>query len=702
MRSRVGRLAWALWAFGICMLVGAGVLGVLAGLREGEGIFVLLLPLLVLAFLTIGALIAARHPGNGIGWVFVATGLLWSVSSLATSVAEYAANGGIAVSEWVRLADWLGSWVFIPGIYVPVTFLLLLFPDGRLPSPRWRFVAWAAAITISLLTVGSALRPGPIEDAVILRTNPYGVGSVDFWDTVGGVAWMLAFAGVLASVGALFLRLRRSSGEEHQQIKWLAYASAIIALIYMLTGIGWAVFGDDRTVSTIVLPAIILTGLLLVPLAAGIAILRHRLYDLDVVINKTVIYGGLAAFVTAAYVGIVIGIGALVGRRGNVFLSIVATAIIAVAFQPARERARRLANRLVYGRRATPYEVLSEFSDRVAGSYATEDVLPRMARIVGEGTGAARASVWLRVGHELRPEAGWPPEELASTPIPLSDGEVPELPGVDRAYPVRDQGQLLGALAVAKPKGEALTPAEEKLLADLASQAGLVLRNVRLTEELKANLEELRASRQRIVTAQDEERRRIERNIHDGAQQQLVALAVRLRLAETLTERDPERAKGLLGQLKAETQEALENLRDLARGIYPPLLADKGLLAALEAQARKSPVEVVVEADGLVRYPQDVEAAVYFCCLEALQNISKYANASKAVVRLAAEEGRLVFSVSDDGTGFDNETQPRGSGLQNMADRMEALGGSLKVESALGMGTTVTGRVPVASSGSTP
>ena len=225
-------------------------------------------------------------------------------------------------------------------------------------------------------------------------------------------------------------------------------------------------------------------------------------------------------------------------------------------------------------------------------------------------------------------------------------------------YPVEQAGELLGALAVRKPASRSRTPADEKLIADLAGQAGLVLRNVRLTEELKARLDDLKAAQKRLVYAQDEERRRLERNIHDGAQQQLVALAVKLKLADGLIERDAPKARELLGQLQGETHTALEDLRDLARGIYPPLLADKGLPAALEAQARKSGLPIEVRADGIGRYPQDIEAAVYFSCLEAMQNIAKYASASSVSVSLAEPTTRLRFAVMDDGRGFDPSRPP--------------------------------------------
>src|SRR5215472_6939402 len=235
-------------------------------------------------------------------------------------------------------------------------------------------------------------------------------------------------------------------------------------------------------------------------------------------------------------------------------------------------------------------------------------------------------------------------------------------------------------------KGEPLRPAGQQLVADIASQASLVLANAGL-------IEDLRGSRQRLVTAQDEARRRLERNIHDGAQQDLVALAIKLRLAATAVDEGP--ARQMLGELQADASAALENLRDLARGIYPPLLADLGLAAALNAQASKAPMPVAVETDGIGRFGQDAEAAVYFCCLEALQNIGKYAKASSARIRLRAQNGTLRFTVSDDGAGYDACQTPLGSGQRNMADRLAALGGRLEVVSSPSLGTTITGYLPV-------
>jgi signal transduction histidine kinase len=310
-----------------------------------------------------------------------------------------------------------------------------------------------------------------------------------------------------------------------------------------------------------------------------------------------------------------------------------------------------------------------------------------MAEIVRASTGADLAQVWLHVGGEIRPVASSPSDNPMGAAIEAASGELPPFEG-RRAFAVRDRGELLGALTVAMPAAESLSKDGEQLVTDLAGQAGLVLRNVRLVEELQE-------SRRRIVTAQDERARKLERDIHDGAQQQLVALSVKLGLVEQFAARDEAKAGALIAELKSDAADTLENVRDLARGIYPPLLADQGLGAALESQARKSPVPISVETDGVERYSHDVEAAVYFCALEALNNLAKYASASRATVALAQRNGTLTFAVSDDGVGFSvGGGTSGGTGLQGMADRLEAIGGALEIRSAPGEGTTILGRVP--------
>jgi signal transduction histidine kinase len=556
-----------------------------------------------------------------------------------------------------------------------VTFLLLLFPDGHPPSPRWRAVGWLAGTGIALAVAGTMIGLWPVRHAAL--ENPDTVQPVGVGTAVLPVGFLLTAVAAIGAIASLVVRFRRSTGDERQQLRWFTVAALVVV-------VGTFLSFTNLDASYIVLSI----GFFLVPIAVAIAILKYRLYELDVVINKTLVYGVLAAFVTMVYVGLVIGVGAAIGSAGNAVLSAVAAAVVALAFQPVRRWAQRLANRLVYGERATPYEVLSEFSARMGGAFATEDLLPRMARILGEGTGAERADVWLRVGQELHVEASWPDEgSPAATSVGLDEI------GSD-LVPVSYRGELLGALSVAKRLGDTLTHTESKLIDDLASQAGLVLRNVALTEELRARLEELRESRRRIVAAQDDRAKKLERDIHDGAQQQLVALTVKLRLAGSFVGADDDRARAMLAELSSETNEALENLRDLARGIYPPLLADQGLAAALEAQTRKSAVPVSIDTDGIGRYSQEVESAVYFSVLEALQNVAKYAAAQHVNVRLSHGAAGLRFEVEDDGVGFDPVATAHGTGLQGITDRLDAVGGEIQIASTPGEGARISGRVP--------
>jgi signal transduction histidine kinase len=652
------------------------------------------------AFPLMGLVILSRQPNNRIAWILLGIGLAWAVSIFTEGHARYGIEAHPGWLPRPDLAAAVASALWAPPIGLMGIYLILLFPDGRLPSPRWRAVAWLGGIAIAGTITGIYLAPGTLGDVGYpnLR-NPLGVeGLKPFTDVLVRVFVLLLALCVAASAVSLVLRYRRSRGIERLQLKWLAATAGVVAGLAGLANavsIGTSWFGPDTPGWVEVVQSLAVFSFLLIPTAIGFALLKYRLYDIDVVINKAVLFAALAAFITAVYVAIVVGIGSAIGlaEEPNLALSIVATAVVAVAFQPVRERLQRLSNRLVYGKRATPYEVLSDFASRMGSTYVAEDLLPRMARILAEGTGAKEATVWLTVGNELKPEATWPSDEPPAG-VRLSEGELPELEAT-LALPVHYRGELLGALSLNKPPRERLTPAEEKLARDLASQAGLVLRNVRLTEELLERLKELQASRQRIVAAQDEERRRLERNIHDGAQQQLVALSVQLRLVSRLVEDQVPDAARLLESLQRQASDALEDLRDLARGIFPPLLADQGLAAALAAQARKASIPVTVDAEGVGRYPQEAEAAVYFCCLEALQNSAKYGGGAPATLELTEEGDRLVLRVRDEGPGFDPGATPKGAGLQNMADRIEALGGTLAIWSRPGHGTTVEGRIPV-------
>ena len=439
------------------------------------------------------------------------------------------------------------------------------------------------------------------------------------------------------------------------------------------------------------------------PVASAIAIFKYRLYDIDVVINKTVVFGALAAFITVVYVAIVVGLGAAIGAGAN----------RTSACRSWRRRSSRLRSSPSASASSTsrtaclrrPSNALRGAADsveRVAGTYATEDLLPRIDRVIAEGTGAERAEVWLRIGEELVLSAAWPTDGIDRRVVALETGELPKLDGADRAVPVRYHEELLGAVAVTKPPGEALSPAEDKLLLDLSSQAGVVLSNVRLTADLEARLDqiarqaaELRASRQRIVAAQDAERRRLERNIHDGAQQHLVALAVKLRLARGLIRTDAARARAMLEELRGEIDLALDTLNALSLGIYPPLLEEQGIAAALAAQYLRTALPVHLDAEDLRRHPTRPRRPCTSAASRPCRTPRSTRTPPRSTIGLRDDDGALAFTVADDGIGFDPTSNGAGTGLQGMRDRIAVLGGDIAIASSPGSGTTIHGRIPV-------
>jgi signal transduction histidine kinase len=595
----------------------------------------------------------------------------------------------------------IDSPMWVPVVALPATFLILLFPDGHLPSPRWRWFAWLLGVSLVVVCLVILFTPGPMtENGFPQVTNPIGLNSLGPVLDIAMVFLVILPIGVVAALVSLVQRYRRSSGIERLQLRWLVTAATIVGGLYafaLVISMNTSWLGKDTPTFVAVVQYVAIPAFSLIPIAIGVSVMRYRLLEIDVVINRALLFGALAVFITAVYVAIVVGIGAAVGNRSNPLLSAAAAAVVALAFQPVRRRAQRLANRLVYGKRASPYEVLSDLAERLGSAYGGEELLPKMARALAEGTGASTAEVWVRVGGELRLEASWPEADDTGHPVAVSAVERSERSITTSTIfePVRHRGEFLGALSIAKKPGDPVTATEERLVRDLAGQAGLVLRNVALTEALMDNIEQLRASRQRLVAAQDEERRKLERNLHDGAQQQLVALTLKLRLLQQFVDKDPAKAVSLAEELQGEAASALDDLRDLARGIYPPLLADQGLVVALESQARRSAVPLAVEGDHVGRYSRETEAAIYFACLEALQNVAKYARASRAVVRLSEDNGHVRFEVSDDGVGFDQSSTTYGTGLQGIADRLAAAGGQVAVTSTPGQGTVVSGAIPV-------
>jgi len=647
----------------------------------------------IASYLAVSAVLCTRLPSNPIGWLLLTVGGGILFSGFCAEYATYALGTSPGSLPFGLAAAWFQNWGFISVAAIPI--VLLLFPTGHIPSPRWRWVLYGLIVAPILLGLAGFFSPGPIDvSGDIQPQNPLGIealrGPIHVINWVAGIAFAVL---AVAAVVSIVIRYRRAAGDERQQLRWLAMVASLCALTLLLVLATSINLGpnDSSSLNDFAFALFLISIGIGIPVAIAVALLRYRLYDLDVVVKKAVVATVLVLLLTVATLVLflvpVLVIGVPVDSPG---VALVAGIAIGGLAWPSLRLSRRIADRIVYGGRATPYEVLTEFSDRMAESYATDDVLPRMGSILAAGTGAKSVTIWLLVGNQLRPATTWP-ADAGDDPDTSEADLAPTTALADMTgdvFVVRHQGEQLGAITVSMHANDPMNPTKEKLIKDLAGQAGLVLRNVRL-------IEELRASRRRLVAAQDAERRRLERNIHDGSQQQLVALQVKQRLAEGMIERDPAKARELMAQIQADTTEALDDLRDLARGIYPPLLADKGLPTALESQARKSPVPMTVESASVGRYSQEVEAAVYFCALEAMNNLAKYARASAATVSLAQVDGTLTFAVTDDGIGFRLSDAGGGTGLQGMSDRLDAIGGSLEVRSEPGQGTSVRGRVPV-------
>lgn len=559
---------------------------------------------------------------------------------------------------------------------------LFLFPDSRLP--RW----------------AEADREG--------RSRVSRMGYLLLWMVLGFVALttsggmhfaandFVIFFGVLIPVAGIVSQSFRFRAEtvperrrEHRALVWafvLALGVALVAATLSVatdafgTRVG-RVLGDLRQIAFVVFPLVFA----LIPLTLFLVMVRYRVWDIDRAINRALTYGILLGLIGIVYVTAVVGIGQVIGSAGqyDLAVSLAVTAGVAVGFGPLKEKVEDLANRLVYGERFTPYEVITHFAQRMSGVLAVQDVLPRMAEAAARGVGADRSQVTLFLPDGSERSFTWPED--------ASDEEG----GWRRT--VLHQAEAVGEVVVAKGSGDSLRPHEEELLEDLVSEAGLVMKNLRLTEELKARLEELSASRERIVAAQDEERRRVERDIHDGAQQQLVSLKMNMGMVERLLESDPQAARGSLVALREELDSAIESLRDLARGVFPPLLEENGLVSAVRSHVAKMRLNARVDSDSAEgkRFDRRVERAVYFTIREALQNASKHAEDAEVTISIFSDDSYLSFEVRDRGPGFDPSQVPRGSGLQNMADRIEAIGGVFDIESEVGRGTRVQGKVPV-------
>lgn len=677
----------------------AGALGSVALGRQGDVAGHVVRVTVVLCFAGAGLMALLRRPSERqplVVLVGAALGGLVAVSAAASS----AARGAGALSPGVISLAHLVEPVALALLPAVAMHVLLGIPDGSCRLGR-AVVAGGYLAGVALGLGLWAARPG-------IATWPL---------------WVETALAVLIGATVSERRYARSTGLERQRMQWFGWAAALAIETLLVALAMWVLVGWPARASLVLTVA-------LAPFAVAVAMCSTRRFasHIDQLLTHTVSLAGLSGVVAAVYLVIVAGVGSVPTRpeRSLFVLSMVAAGVAALLYGPARQRLGLYANRLVYGEREAPDTVLRTFGSRLSRAIPMDELLLQVAESLRKSMALSAAEVWTGGDGRLQRTISVPdvptrvlvlnPEEEAVVARAGVTGTawlnvwLPGVvegrePSVMRVAPTTHSGRVLGLIvAVRPPGGDQFTADDDVVLAELARQVGLALHNVELDSALQKSLEELRAqaeqlqeSRARIVAASDAARRQIERNLHDGAQQHLVALAVNVRLARRLAETDPDASLEILDQLGEGLQNAVQELRALAHGIYPPLLADRGIEEALRSAAGRAALPTDVQAAGLGRYPPETEAAVYFCCLEALQNAGKYAGEpATATVKVWEGQGVLNFEVSDNGAGFNpSARRNKGAGFVNMEDRLGAMGGSLEVRSAPGQGTTVSGRVPL-------
>jgi signal transduction histidine kinase len=681
----------------------------------------------------LGAFILWHRPRNRYGLTHLTIGVLFGAVVLAAGVLSRAGTPA-ALPDWTEEVALAWSWISAAALLPLWVIAIAAFPDGRFHRKVVKRATVALVIVMPLLAVVAyLLAPSAASPPLIRVELPPGLvgplapaGDPHLLYRLASVcASALGTLAPVAAVVALVDRFRKAGPVLRQQIKWLLVGAAISVALQAIP----VQAIDSEALRTVARLLVVLAAPL--PLvAAAMAIFKHGLWEIDVVISKGLVYALVSGVLTALFLGVALVAGVSVGGRDSRVVAALALALL-VSFlaQPLRQRLEKVVARVLYGDEPRGLMALTRLGDTVAPSLDARHLGSRIADAARSALGASWAGVWLYIagdgsgtvrpvavsGAEPGPSAvlpRWVPTALtelsggvlfADLPVEVAESLRPlfaDEPAVVAS--LTSTGNLIGVIACGGRPKDSFGDEDLELLTVVARESALALRNIRLEEELRQRLEqieqqaaELHSSRQRLVTAQDQERRRIERDLHDGAQQQLVALAARLRRAARAEGPSLDRA---LEGLADQAEEAVFTLQELARGIYPSLLADRGLQAALQAHAARLPANVRVEVEPLMhgrRLEPELEAAFYFVGLEAMTNAVKHAPGAHIIVSLRADRQRrtVTLEVHDDGPGFDAGASMSASGLQNMADRVDALGGVLSVESVPGGGTWVRAEV---------
>ena len=668
---RVAALIW-----GLCVVFGVATL-VLLMIGPGRvlpsdifsGVGGLSFLILALTFASVGAIVARRVPENRIGWIFLLTGLATSVQLLSWQYAD------VGLRATHRLPGAPGAAVFNTVIGEATAGLLglslLLFPDGRLPSRRWRPALASLLVGMALLVLAGTLRPGSYAEPFAQVSNPFGLaGTRGAMDAVDLAGWLFVWAGIGLGAAAMIVRLRRARGLEREQLKLVLAVGSVAATAAALVMATWLIWPAGDLQARIAVLGVCFAS---VPLAAGVAILRYRLYEIDLVVNRTLVYAAVTVISAAVFAATVVVLGTALGR-GSGWATAAATLVVALAFRPLRSRVQGAVDRRFNRARYDAMHRMTTFLEALReGRAAPEEVESVLRELVSDP--------------RLKLLFFLPESELYVDARGMAVSDLPE--DIREQIPVERGGQPLG-MVLHDPASEE----DPTLLRRVVEAGGLAVEIARLRVALRRQLAEVEASRARIVTAANEERRRLERDLHDGAQQRLVSIGLALRHAQhELGTSSPQRASHTLNGALAEVAVAIDELRELAHGL-PPAQLDAGLGPAFRELARRTPVPVEVKTPG-ERFDRGLEAAAYFIACEGLTNAVKHANATRIVLSAGRENGKLVVSVADDGVG--GAAPVPGSGLSGLSDRVAAHGGTLRIESDQDAGTRLTAELPCGS-----
>jgi signal transduction histidine kinase len=623
-----------------------------------------------LAFPVVGALILSRLPGHRLGWLYCLWGLACSLTLAAFVYAQRGLVDRPGSLPGALAVGWLSSWIWIWGFTPVLTLGVLWFPDGRVPSRKWWPVEAVAVVAIAFATIASALRPGPLENHPV-RDNPLGLPlPVRWFDTIGSAVWLLLLlVAVLGSLAALAMRFRHGSSDERDQVRWL-----LVAIGLLVVGLGLVGIRSVALAGTL----LTLLAIPLVPLSVGVSVLRRRLPWDDVAVRRSLVYGWLVAVGLTVYAVVVLAMDALLRGHARPLVSLVAAGAVAVVYQPLRLRLQRSVDRMLYGDRGDPYAVLTRLGRRLQAVSSADQTLPdTVATIAG-------ALLLPYVAVELAGDAPGRPTAASGT---LSDPE----PVI---ISLRHGDAEVGRLVIARRGNrEPLTAPERRLLQDLASQVAVAAHAVLLDRAL-------RRSRERLIVAREEERRRVRRDLHDGLGPALAGVALGVDAARNMLRSDPGRADALLADLKSETLGCVGEVRRIVENLRPPTLDELGLLPALTAFAdrmavRDGVLEVAVESPNpLPPLPAAVEVAAYRIATEAMTNVARHAHAHRCVLRIDVDD-QLTLQVRDDGIGVPMPPTA-GVGLSSMTERAAELGGHCQIAPLDRGGTLVLARLPLA------